>query len=69
MQASDRDSGFAAGGAGPAFSLALDLGMGQPMEHDLRSWLIAARLGDHFGLDHKQRGSLYTYPKRGSLGL
>jgi hypothetical protein len=28
-----------------AFSLATDLGMGQPMEHVLRSWLIAVRLG------------------------
>jgi hypothetical protein len=68
MQASDRDSGLRLAELVAAFSLALDLGMGQPMEHDLRSWLIAARLGDHFGLDHKQRGSLYTYPKRGSLG-
>jgi hypothetical protein len=69
MQASDRDSGLRLAELVAAFSLALDLGMGQPMEHVLRSWLIAARLGDHFGLDHKQRGSLYTYPKRGSLGL
>lgn len=28
-----------------AFSLATDLGLGQPMEHVLRSWLIAVRLG------------------------
>jgi hypothetical protein len=28
-----------------AFSLATDLGLGQPLEHALRSWLIAARLG------------------------
>ena len=33
--------------------------MGQPMEHVLRSWLIAARLGDHLGLKAEQRGSLY----------
>ncbi|MGH7775991.1 MAG: HD-GYP domain-containing protein, partial [Candidatus Dormibacterales bacterium] len=42
-----------------AFSLALDLGMGQSMEHVLRSWVIAARLGDRFGLDRDQRASLY----------
>ena len=42
-----------------AFSLALDLGLGQPMEHVLRAWLIAARLGDHVGVDQDERGSLY----------
>jgi HD-GYP domain-containing protein (c-di-GMP phosphodiesterase class II) len=42
-----------------AFSLASDLGLGQPMEHVLRSWLIAARLGDRVGLDPDQRGALY----------
>jgi HD-GYP domain-containing protein (c-di-GMP phosphodiesterase class II) len=42
-----------------AFSLASDLGLGQPMEHVLRSWLIAARLGDRLGLDPAERGSLY----------
>ena len=29
------------------------------MEHVLRSWLIAARLGDHLGVAPDQRGSLY----------
>ena len=37
----------------------MDLGLGQPMEHVLRSWLIAARLGDHLGVARDQRGSLY----------
>src|SRR5258706_7613037 len=41
------------------FSLAMDLGLGQPMEHVLRSWLIAARLGDHLGVAREQRGALY----------
>src|SRR5438552_2838027 len=41
------------------FSLAMDLGLGQPMEHVLRSWLIAARLGDHLGVGREQRGSLF----------
>ena len=59
MQANDRDSGLRLAELVAAFSLALDLGMGQPMEHVLRSWLIAARLGDHFGLDREHRGSLY----------
>src|SRR2546422_10569845 len=37
----------------------MDLGLGQPMEHVLRSWLIAARLGDHIGVEPDQRGALY----------
>src|SRR5260370_14048675 len=37
----------------------MDLGLGQPMEHVLRAWLIAARLGEHVGLERNQRGSLY----------
>jgi HD-GYP domain-containing protein (c-di-GMP phosphodiesterase class II) len=42
-----------------AFSLATDLGLGQPMEHVQRSWLIAARLGDRMGLDADGRHALY----------
>jgi HD-GYP domain-containing protein (c-di-GMP phosphodiesterase class II) len=42
-----------------AYSLATDLGLGQPMEHVLRSWLVAARLGDGFGIDDDQRAALY----------
>jgi HD-GYP domain-containing protein (c-di-GMP phosphodiesterase class II) len=42
-----------------AFSLACDLGLGQPMEHVLRSWLIAGRLAARLGLGDEQRGSLY----------
>jgi hypothetical protein len=42
-----------------AFSLTTDLGLGQPMEHVLRSWVIAARLGDHVGLDVEDRSDLY----------
>jgi HD-GYP domain-containing protein (c-di-GMP phosphodiesterase class II) len=34
-----------------AFSLAADLGLGLPMEHALRSWSIALRLGERMGLD------------------
>jgi hypothetical protein len=42
-----------------AFSLATDLGLGQPMEHVLRSWAIAARLGDHVGVERDDRGALF----------
>jgi HD-GYP domain-containing protein (c-di-GMP phosphodiesterase class II) len=42
-----------------AFSLATDLGLGQPMEHLLRSWLIATRLGDRSGLDEESRRALF----------
>ena len=42
-----------------AFSLATDLGMGQPMEHVLRSWLIAVRLGERMGMEAEARAALY----------
>lgn len=42
-----------------ALSLAIDLGLGQPMEHMLRSSLIAARLADRLGLDERQRAVVY----------
>lgn len=42
-----------------AFSLATDLGLGQPMDHVLRAWRIAAELGEHVGLEPEDRGSLY----------
>ena len=59
MEGGDRDSGLRLAELVAAFSLAMDLGLGQPMEHVLRAWLIATRLGDHVGLDRDQRGSLY----------
>ncbi len=40
-------------------SLALDLGLGQPMEHMLRSSIIAARVAGILGLDAAQRGVVY----------
>lgn len=55
----ERDSGLRLAELVAAFSLACDLGLGQPMEHVLRSWLIAARLADRLGLGEEQRGSLY----------
>lgn len=42
-----------------AFSLATDLGLGQPMDHVLRSWRIAAALGEHVGVEADGRGALY----------
>src|SRR4029078_5265948 len=53
--AGDRDSGVALTELVGAFSLATDLGLGQPMEHVLRSWVIAARLGEHMGLEPEDR--------------
>jgi len=55
----DRDSGVKLPELVGAFSLATDLGLGQPMEHVLRSWRIASRLGDRIGLEADERGSLY----------
>jgi HD-GYP domain-containing protein (c-di-GMP phosphodiesterase class II) len=59
MQVGERDSGLRLAELVAVFSLAMDLGLGQPMEHVLRSWLIAARLGDHLGVARDQRGALY----------
>jgi HD-GYP domain-containing protein (c-di-GMP phosphodiesterase class II) len=42
-----------------AFSLATDLGLGQPMDHVLRAWRIAVELAEHVGLDAEERGPLY----------
>jgi hypothetical protein len=46
VEAGDHDSGLRLAEIVAAFSLATDLGLGQPMEHVLRSWLIAVRLGE-----------------------
>ena len=59
VEAGDRDSGLRLAELVGAFSLATDLGLGQPMEHVLRSWLIAARLGDHLGVETDDRAALY----------
>ena len=54
-----RDSGIRLSELVAAFSLATDLGLGQPMEHVLRSWLIASRLSARLGLGAESRTSLY----------
>ncbi len=57
--ADDQGSGLRLAELVAAFSLATDLGMGQPLEHVLRSWLIAVRLGDRVGLAAEARVALY----------
>ena len=42
-----------------ALSLASDLGLGQPMEHGLRTCLIATRLADAIDLDASEREAIY----------
>ena len=42
-----------------ALSVAIDLGLGQPAEHMLRSALIATRLADRLGLARSQRDCIY----------
>ena len=42
-----------------AISLAIDLGLGQPMEHMLRSSLIATRIAERMSLDAEQRAIVY----------
>ncbi|OBF32994.1 LuxR family transcriptional regulator [Mycobacterium sp. ACS1612] len=42
-----------------ALSVAVDLGLGQPAEHMLRSALIATRLADRMGLPESQRECVY----------
>lgn len=42
-----------------ALSLAIDLGLGQPMEHMLRSCLLALRIAEAAGVDAAAQGRLY----------
>lgn len=59
VQDGARDSGVRLADLVAAFSLATDLGLGQPMEHVLRAWRIAAGLGDHLGVKPEDRAALY----------
>jgi len=55
MESNGSDSGVSLAEVLAAYSLAIDLGLGQPFEHVMRAWRIAARLGRHAGLpDHLQ---------------
>jgi HD-GYP domain-containing protein (c-di-GMP phosphodiesterase class II) len=51
-----------------AVSLAIDLGLGQPMEHMLRSSLIASRIAERMGLDAQQRATMYYANLVGWIG-
>ena len=42
-----------------ALSLAIDLGLGQPMEHMLRSCILGRRLGDEVGLDNEVKDRVF----------
>jgi HD-GYP domain-containing protein (c-di-GMP phosphodiesterase class II) len=53
------DSGLLLAELVAAFSLATDLGLGQPMEHSLRAWLISARMAERMGLEPAARDSLF----------
>lgn len=59
VQPLERDAGVTLPELLGTFSLATDLGLGQPMEHVLRAWRIAARLGEHVGLRDDDRADLY----------
>ncbi len=59
MSPGDRDSGLGLAEVIAAFSLATDLGLGQPMEHVLRSWTIATRLGEHMAIESENEAALY----------
>ena len=51
-----------------AISLAIDLGLGQPMEHMLRSSLIATRIAELMGLDAQRRATVYYANLVGWIG-
>lgn len=59
MATAEADSGVTLPELLAAFSLATDLGLGQPVEHVLRSWRIAVRLADVVGLPEAERESLF----------
>src|SRR6201989_2290200 len=42
-----------------AFSVAIDLGLGQPMDHMLRSAVIGTRLAERLGLGERDRGAVF----------
>lgn len=54
-----RDAGVSLAALLAAFSFAMDLGLGQPMAHVLRSWRLASRLGERLGLYPGERSDLF----------
>lgn len=59
METADRDAGISLPELLAAYSLATDLGLGQPMEHVIRSWRIADRIAADMGMSEEQRRSLF----------
>lgn len=59
MNQAEGDSGVTLPELLAAYSLATDLGLGQPMEHLLRAWRIADLLGKHVGLSEDDRAALF----------
>lgn len=58
MERAELDSGVTLAELLAAFSLATDLGLGQPLEHVLRSWQIAAQIAYHnLGISRKTAGT------------
>lgn len=59
MEPNGQDSGVSLAEVLAAYSLALDLGLGQPFEHVMRAWRIAARLGRHAGVPEADQPELF----------
>ena len=59
MEAQARDSGVTLAEVLATYSLAIDLGLGQPFDHVMRAWRIAARLGQHAGLPDSDQAELF----------
>jgi HD-GYP domain-containing protein (c-di-GMP phosphodiesterase class II) len=59
VRPAEQDAGVTLAELLAAYSLATDLGLGQPMEHVLRAWRIADLLGGHIGLTDEDRTSLF----------
>src|SRR5438876_10295113 len=59
--ADDRDvsSGVQFAEVVAAIALAADLGLGQPLEHVLRSCVIATRFAEHLGVSKEDRDATY----------
>lgn len=66
VSSDDRDSGVRLAEVVAPFSLATDVGMGQPVEHVLRSWVIATRLGDRMGIENDDAGRAVPPSRCGS---
>lgn len=59
MEVGARDSGVSLAEVLASYSLAIDLGLGQPLEHVMRAWRISAGLGRHAGLPESEQPQLF----------